>query len=115
MSIELCNFHDGFHVRGSFRVFEHRLKILTATPLSVIRNSHAVCALWMVADTKPDKFFIVFSVASTSISANFCWFSGSTVKTLISVTTLLSFEIVVIRFPFNNGYFREAVSSFGPM
>ena len=68
MSIELCDFHDGPHVRGGFRVFEHRLKILTATPLSVIRDSHPVSLLWMVADTKPDKFFIVFSVASTGIS-----------------------------------------------
>src|SRR6266576_5902714 len=55
----------------------------------------------MLADTKPGKFLIVFSVASTSISTNLCWSSGSTVKTFMSVTTSLSFEIVVIRFPFS--------------
>src|ERR1700730_3753141 len=57
----------------------------------------------MLAETNPGKFLIVFSVASTSMSTNLCWFSGSTVKTFISVTTSLSFEIVVIRLPFSLG------------
>src|ERR1700724_3750083 len=59
----------------------------------------------MLAETNPGKFLIVFSVASTSMSTNLCWFSGSTVKTFTSVTTSLSFEIVVIRFPFQSRCF----------
>ncbi len=49
MSIELCNFHNRLHVRSSFRIFKHRHKILRTTPLSIIRNPHAVCALMNVS------------------------------------------------------------------
>src|SRR5882724_9570855 len=49
MGIELRNLHNGLHVRGSFRVFEHRFKILTPTPLSVVRNPYIVCTLMNVS------------------------------------------------------------------
>ena len=55
MSIEFRNLHNGLHVRGSFRVFEHRFKILTPTPLSVIRNPHAVRALMNVSRYEPGQ------------------------------------------------------------
>src|ERR1051325_3834450 len=41
----------------------------------------------MLAEMKPGSVFIVLSVASTSMSTSFCWFSGLTVKTLTRVST----------------------------
>jgi len=49
----------------------------------------------MLAEMKPGIFVITASVASTSRATSCCWRSGSTVKTLISVITSFSTEIVV--------------------
>src|SRR5215208_2642165 len=52
----------------------------------------------MFAETKPGWFRITVWVALASTSTKRCWSSGRTVKTLMRVTTSLSFEIVTIRY-----------------
>src|SRR5207245_975961 len=74
----------------------HRLVIIDAPPLRVHRHLRAVCAGMQAGRNKPGARRTETSVASVRSSTSRRWFAGSTVNTLIKVTTSLFAEIVVI-------------------